>query len=233
MARKMLDEAWPKYAGALPVIQRGAAGISPEPRETLKAVAKLLSADKPIHAKLVVFVGDFDGNAFTAPGPGQPSVPSVAVSVEGADKGLVMTHEFTHVVQAEQAGLSLDWQRTIAHTIFAEGLAMRATQRLHPGLAAKAYVGEFTPDWMARAELKRAEILADIAPHLGEDSSDAVMKYTMGVGGAAIDREAYYAGWLVIGEMLENGWTFPRLARVPDADMVRLVAASLARLAPR
>jgi hypothetical protein len=44
------------------------------------------------------------------------------------------------VVEAEQAHLSLDWQRSIAHTIFAEGLAMRVTQHLHPGLPDKDYV---------------------------------------------------------------------------------------------
>ena len=34
---------------------------------------------------------------------------------------LVMTHEFTHVVEAEEAGLSLDWKRAVAHTIFYRG----------------------------------------------------------------------------------------------------------------
>jgi glycine/D-amino acid oxidase-like deaminating enzyme len=54
-----------------------------------------------------------------------------AVSVE-VDTGLVMTHEFVHVVNAELAHLSPGWRRTIAHTIFTEGLAMRATQSLQP-----------------------------------------------------------------------------------------------------
>jgi hypothetical protein len=67
----MLDEAWPRYAGALGVIRRGAAGIKPPPKETLQAVAKLLGADIPVKVTLLVFVGDF---VFTATGANQPTV---------------------------------------------------------------------------------------------------------------------------------------------------------------
>ena len=227
MARQILDEAWPRYAGALETIGKGAGGIEPPPREVLAAVAKLLEADVPVRAELLLFVGGFDNNAFTSPGK---DGPVVALPVEGKGAGLVMTHEFTHVVEAEQAGLSLDWKRSVAHTIFAEGLAMRAVERLHPGLAAREYVGEFTPDWYARAEAKRAAIFADIALHLAESDSDAVMRYTMGKGGAGIEREAYYTGWVVMGDLLAHGWTFGRLARVPDAEMVGVVGESLGRL---
>jgi hypothetical protein len=227
MARKMLDAAWPRYASALRTIREGAAGIQPPPQEILQSVANLLNASVPVKATLVIFVGDFSGNAFTAPGA---DGPTVAIPVEGSGAALSMTHEFTHVVEAEQAHLSLDWTRSIAHTIFVEGLAMRATEKLHPGLAAKDYVGEYSPDWFARARAKRAAILADIEPHLGDSDSAAVMKYTMGTGGAGIDREAYYAGWIVMGDLLKHGWSFPGLARVSDAEMVKLVGDSLERL---
>lgn len=56
------------------------------------------------------------------------------------------------------------------------------------------------------------------------------MQYTMGEGGAGIDREAYYTGWLVIAELRQQGWTFPRLARVKDDDMTRIVRESIDRL---
>lgn len=202
MARKMLDASWPRYQAVLNVIREGANRIQPPPQQALEAVANLLKADVPVKAVLVVFVGDFENNAFTAP---TKEGPTVALPVEGSNTDLSMTHEFTHVVEAEEAHLSLDWNRTIAHTIFAEGLAMRATEALHPGLAAKTYVGEVTPNWLARAEAKRALILEDIAPHLAESDSASVMKYTMGNGGVGIEREAYYTGWLVIGDLLRRG----------------------------
>ncbi len=57
-----------------------------------------------------------------------------------------------------------------------------------------------------------------------------VMRFTMGSGGAGIDREAYFAGWLVIGDLLQRGWTFPRLARITDEQMEHVVAESLTHL---
>ncbi len=227
MARKFLDTAWPRYASALNVIRKGAGGIQPPAQEVLQSVAKLLDASVPVKATVVFFVGDFSGNAFTAPGA---DGPTVAIPVEGVGAALSMTHEFTHVVEAEQAHLSLGWTRSIAHTVFAEGLAMRACEKLHPGLTAKEYVGELSPNWFSRAHDKRAAIFADLAQHLSDSNSAAVLKYTMGTGGAGIDREAYYAGWFVIDDLLTHGWSFPRLARVSDAEMVRLVADSLRRL---
>ena len=107
---------------------------------------------------------------------------------------------------------------------------MRATEKLHPGLAAKDYVGEVTPDWYARAGSKSSEIYADVSPHLSQSDSATVMRYTMGQGGAGVEREAYYAGWMVIGDMLQHGWTFRRLARVTDGQMPALVQESLTRL---
>ena len=228
MARKILDDAWPKYPEAIGTIERGRAALQPPPTEVLKAVTDLLQADVPIRATLLLFVGGFDNNAFTA--PGRDGIPTVAIPVEGDPLNLVLTHEFTHVVEGEQAQLSFGWERSVAHTIFTEGLAMRATQKLDPGHPDRTYTGEFTPNWFARAETKRSEILADITPHIEESDATAVMRYTMGIGGAGLEREGYYTGWLVIGDLLDHGWTFPRLARVKDAEMAAIVKESLDRL---
>ncbi len=91
-------------------------------------------------------------------------------------------------------------------------------------------MGEFSPNWFARATPKRSMILADIAPHIADSDAAAVLRFTMGTGGAGVEREAYFTGWLVIRDLLEHNWTFPRLARVSDAEMTHLVAESLARL---
>ena len=228
MARSMLDQAWPRFAAAMPVIREGANAIQPPPRQSLKDVARLLGADVPIRARLVVAVGDFEGNAFTS--PGKDGVPTVSVEVEDPNAGTLALHEFTHVVEAEQAGLSLEWKRSIAHTIFAEGLAMRTVQALRPGKPDASYVGEMSPHWFARCTSARQKILADLEPHLASSDPDLVMKYTMGNGGLGLEREAYYAGWLVIGDLLQHGWSFPRLARVPDAQMPAIVRDSIQRL---
>ena len=114
MARKILDNAWPRYESALPVIRRGIGNLQPPPAEILDSVAATLGVDVPIRAKLLLFVGGFDNNAFTSPGTN--GIPTVALPVEGTGSVLILTHEFTHVVEAEQAHLSLDWKRSIAHT---------------------------------------------------------------------------------------------------------------------
>lgn len=56
------------------------------------------------------------------------------------------------------------------------------------------------------------------------------MRYTIGKGGAGLGGEAYYAGWLVAAALPDHRWTFPRLARVKDAEMPALVRQSIARL---
>ncbi len=106
---------------------------------------------------------------------------------------------------------------------------MRATEKLYPGLAAKDYVGETSSGWFQKAEGREQQIVRDVEPHLSASDSDSVMRYTMGVGGAGIDREAYYLGWIVIGDLLTHGWDFPRLCRVKDDQMVALVQESLHR----
>jgi hypothetical protein len=228
MARSMLDQAWPRFASALPEIRKGVDAIHPPPTGTLQQVADLLAATVPIRARLVAAVGDFEGNDFTA--PGKEGIPTVAVEVEDPEAGLKLAHEFTHVVEAEQSGVSLDWTRSIAQTIFVEGFAMRATQALQPGKPDAQYVGEVSPNWFARCTDLRQEILRDLRPHLTNSDSDTVMRYTMGKGGAGVEREAYYAGWLVVGDLLQAGWTFPKLARVQESEMAPLVDASLGRL---
>ncbi len=224
MAREMLNQAWPKYAAALPRIRQGAGVFSPAPSAAFADVARLFGADVPLHVRLIAYVGDFDGNAYSA--EDEKAQPFTALPVE-VDTGFVMTHEFAHVANAELAHLSLGWRRTIAHTIFVEGLATRAAQRLHPGRPDSSYTGEFSKDWLARCEGMRERILADLEPHLASDDPDLVMRYTMGKGGAGIEREAYYAGWLAVGEMLTNGATFPQLARMDDAAILAAVRKEL------
>lgn len=107
---------------------------------------------------------------------------------------------------------------------------MRVVQNLHAGRQPEDYVGEFSPHWFTRSMKERKNIFADIHPHLSAADQDTVMRYTMGRSSLGIEREAYFVGWLAVGDFLSHGWTFPRLARVPDDQMVALVGDSLRRL---
>lgn len=225
MARAMLDAAWPRYPEVLDRIRAGAGGMQPAPEPTLQGVARLLGVTDSITVRLVAYVGAREGNAFTSASRGLITV-YVPVEEDPAWRELVMVHEMTHAVHHRLAGYSEGWERSIGRTVFAEGLAARATEALHPGRAAAAYL-EHRPGWMAAAESRGDEILRGILPHLGSSDSPTVMRFTMGTGTTGTEREAYYAGWRVIGHLLRRGYTFPQLARIPESEAPALVESAI------
>lgn len=218
IARRLLDAAWPKYPAVLPRIARGAAGIEPSPEATLRRVAELLQPGRPVDITLVAYVGALEGNAFTV---GQNGHATVAVPVEESphERGPVMAHEFTHAVQITMGTNSGGWVRSVGETTLAEGLAMRVAQRLYPDRPAASFVEMASePGWLARCDARRAQILGDVRAAAASSSSDEVMRFTMGVGPAGLDREAYYAGWVITDYWLHHGRTFADIARIPEAD---------------
>jgi hypothetical protein len=217
MTRRMLDDAWPRYPAALDQIRAGAAGLTPDPYTTANAIAALLHPAAPVKLTLAVYVGAFEENAFTA---AQGGTIMVAVPIEAASdhRTLRMTHEMTHAIHIGMGSFSGGWIRTVGTTVLTEGLAMRVTQALHPGLPDTAIV-QGRADWLAEADGKRTAILQDIGGVLNSNGSDDVTRYTIGKGAAGIEREAYYAGWLVVGYWLAHGMTFDQIARIPEAQM--------------
>ena len=218
IARRLLDAAWPKYRAVLPRIERGAAGVEPSPRLTLARVAQLLKPKRPVDLTLVVYVGALEGNAFTV---GQNGHATVAIPVEQSprDRGPVMAHEFTHAVQISMGSSSGGWVRSIGETALAEGLAMRVAQRLYPDRPSASFVElPDEPGWLNRAEAKRRRILEDVRATAATSDSDQVMRFTMGVGPSGLDREAYYAGWVVTDYWLKHGRSFADIGRISEAD---------------
>jgi hypothetical protein len=228
MAHEILDNAWPKYAAALPRIRAGAAGLTPDPHSTVQSVAGLLRPNKPINITLLVYVGGFDGNAFTAAQDGKITT-AVPIEVDPALRALLMTHELTHAVHIGMGSFSGGWIRTIGTTVLTEGLAMRVTQKLLPGHP-EAYYAETRPGWFDEATKLRSAILKDVRLVLASNKSEDVMRFTMGKGPAGIEREAYYAGWLLVGYWLDHGTTFDQIARIPEKEMPARVGEVIDRL---
>lgn len=227
MARALLDSAWHRYPGVMDRIRRGPAGMRPDPEATLRSVAALLGADS-ITVRLSAYVGALENNAFFV---GMGGTLTVVFPVE-ADPWWsenAMVHEMAHAVHHRLAGFSEGWERSIARTLFAEGLAARVSQALVPGRDGAGYL-EHRPGWFADAEARRADVLRGMLPALRASDSETVMKFTMGRGTTGLDREAYYAGWVVVGELMERGWTLDRLARVPEQEIPALVEESIGRL---
>jgi hypothetical protein len=226
MARKMLDEAWPRYADILPLIRRGAASIEPKPRDVLRKVAGLLALDRPYSVQVIVYVGGFDNNAFSYKLGAKPTV-AIPIEMSAERRELVFTHEMTHAVHIEMAGLSGGWERSIAETIFLEGLAMRAVQALEPGHEEREYLSSDSA-WYLSAMAKSREIVTGILPELEKSDSATVTRFLYGQGTTGTIREAYAAGWIIIGELLREGRTFPELARIRSADMPAAVRGAAA-----
>ena len=228
MARKILDDAWPKYPGVLDRIRGGSASITPDPHVTLRKIAALLRPEKPVNITLLVYVGGLDGNAFTAAQGGR-IMTAVPIEDDLATRALRMTHELTHAVHISMGSFSGGWIRTIGTTVLTEGLAMRVTQQLLPNHP-DAYYVEARPGWFAEATKRRDAIRKDVREAVASDKSDDVMRFTMGKGPSGIEREAYYAGWAVVGDWLDHGMSVSDIARIPEKEMPRRVAETIDKL---
>jgi imidazolonepropionase-like amidohydrolase len=223
MAREQLDAAWTKYPGALERIRRGAAALTPSPQKRLDEVATLLGADQPVHIRLIAFVGAFHKNAFASGLKDGVSTISIPLEDSDQDHALAMTHEFTHAVQMQTGS----WNgQSVASQIFAEGVAMRVTEHLNPGLPVTNYTAG-SAEWMQRCEARLPQILAELNQHLGETGAEAVSRFTVGTGAASLGREVYCAGWHIVGKLLQDGTTFPELAHLMQDEADAKVTAAI------
>lgn len=224
LSRRLLDQAWPRYAAALPTIRRGASVFGDAPIETLRGVMRLLEAEGPMAIRLTAYVGAFDDNAFSTGG----DPPNIAFPVEiAAGPGrLLMAHEFTHAVNIRVAGLSGGWERSIGATALQEGLAVHVARELNPGRTMAQYI-EYSPGWWAAISARKAEVLRGALPLLARADGETVFRFTMGQGTAGFEREAYAVGWWVVVRLRARGMSLAQIARIPEAEMPRTVERAI------
>jgi hypothetical protein len=225
MARTLLDEAWSRYPSVLDRIRGGADSFVPQAERQLNAVARLLRPGRPVHITLLVYVGGLEDNAFTVAQHGEITT---AIPIESSPdtREMLMTHEFTHAVQIAMGSFSGNFERTVGTIVVTEGLASRVTQELFPKRPAEDSI-EFTPGWLKQAEQHRTEILKGIRPSLVSDKSEDIERFTIGPGPAGLEREAYYAGWLLVGDWLSRGKSFADIARIAEKEMPQRAAAGI------
>lgn len=228
LAREMLADAWQRYPAVIDRIRSGTDALDPSPDSLLRTVVRRLDADEGIGVDLLVFVGDTRSGGFFAADEGRPQV-AVPIEESPDQRTSTMVHEFTHAVHQQLAGHSGGWERSVARTLFDEGLATRMEQVVMPGRPVAEYV-EHRPGWFAEAESSRDEVLSGLLPHLGDDSSEQVARFTIGSGTTGLDREAYYAGWVVVGHLLDQGRTLADLARIPEAEIPSVVEGAVTDL---
>lgn len=230
MARRRLDQAWGRYPAAISELRKGRSRAGPAPVESLAAVARVLDFDGPFRARVVYFVGGFEGNAFAY---AMGDMPVVNFPVEGEiDPALQQAHELSHALHTRLAGLSGGWQRTIAQTALQEGLAMHVAREVVPGRPVAAYVTH-NPAWWQAAQAKKAAILADVMTSLDASEGAAVYRQTIGQGGSGLTRQAYAAGWWVVEDLRAHGMSLAQIARIRADRIVPTVRESLERLLKR
>ena len=227
IARKLLDAAWPRYAAALPSIRAGEKGMQPAALPAAVKIADLLQAPRPISIGLTTYVGGFEDNAFTND-TGEGPIVCVPLEIDQSTRAMLFPHEMTHAVHGIVAKLSPGYERSLGRVIFEEGLAMRTVQRVHIGLADYRYVGK--KPWFDAAMDQRRRIMAALLPNLDARDAGTILNFTMGSGATGREREAYVAGWLVVGELLAQGATLPELARVPEAELPQTVRQVMVKL---
>jgi hypothetical protein len=95
IAKKLLNDAWPRYPAVLDRIREGVAGLTPDPHAATRSIAELLRPETPVNVTLLEYVGGFEENAFTA---AQGGKIMTAIPIEGDPnrRVLLMTHELTH-----------------------------------------------------------------------------------------------------------------------------------------
>jgi hypothetical protein len=227
MARQMLDGAWDKYPAlmaALPDLTKTAAAQAQDAFDRINAL--FATGDTPIHSRVVLYVGQFDGNAYSVPPmDGRPATVMFPVEIEQPQ--LILAHELTHTIHIQLAGVKNSFGAPIGETMFLEGLAMRTTQKLYPGHPDTAYTELNSPGWLANCYARKDAVLTAIRADLDKSGREIAMKYTFGQGNTGMQREVYCAAWIVMGRLLDGGKSFAELARVPEDKMVETIRAAM------
>ena len=180
-----------------------------------------------IDTRVLLYVGQFDNNAFTVP-PMDGKPATVVMPVENLNLRIALAHELAHSIHMQLAHVKNSFGAPIGETMLLEGLAMRTAQRAVPGLPDAAYT-QMPGDsgWMRGCIANKAAILAGIARDLDKRGPAIAMKYTFGEGNTGMHREAYCAAWFVVGRMLGSGKSLAGLARIPEDRMVAAIRAAL------
>lgn len=227
LARRLFEGAWDRYPGALARIRRGADGFGFVPDTILQQVAGLLGCGGNTRVQLIAFVGGFEGNAFAFPGP--DGTQSIAIPLEAGEPRGALVHEVTHAVHHSSgcASITSGYEQSLPELVMSEGLAMRVAERLIPGQSSIHYIAG-SQAWLDSANARRTAILNGIQQHISEAGAATAQRFTFGTGSTGLQREGYYAGWVVTGALLDSGLSLHDIAITPSARLVTLISRGIA-----
>ncbi|MBV8636521.1 MAG: hypothetical protein JO322_00410 [Candidatus Eremiobacteraeota bacterium] len=224
LARKQLDAVWPRYKALFPRLEQMRAGAAAEANlAALRITRELLPANRSATIAVVLYVGQFDDNAFSIPAMnGRP--PETLMPIESRNMQLLLAHELSHDVNFALAHVQHTFGAPLGQTIFLEGLAMRSASRAFPGYSDAAFT-EMPDDrgWLRQCLLEKNAVLLGARKHLSESGPAVTTRFTFGTGTTGMHREAYCAAWIVFGALLRHGVALSQLAAIPEDRMVDVV----------
>jgi len=228
MARKLLDSAWKKYPALLPRLSRLTADAKADAKYAFNRINELYKTQStPIQTRLILFVGQFDNNAFSIPAMnGKPA--TTVMEVDDVALRTTLAHELAHTVHFQLAHVKNGFGAPVGETMFLEGLAMRTAQQVYAGLPETVFT-EMPQEkgWLKRCYANQERVVSQIAKDLDKSGREVALKYTFGNGNTGMHREAYCAAWIVMGKLLKSGKTLADLARIPEGRMVDAMRCAL------
>jgi hypothetical protein len=228
LARKQLDAVWDRYAMLIPQLPALTEHAKSLALPTLQAVARLFDDDdKALAINLTLFVGQFDNNAFAGPMVGD--VPTVFLPVEMRDADVALAHEFAHAVHKHVGHLTNGYVAPIGETLLMEGIAMSTARQVRPGHDTGAYTPAtvYGSAWLKTCEENADAIFKGIAPYLTSTDAEITRKFTYEKGTTGLNDELYCAGWVLVAQLLTQGYTYQQLVRVPEAELPTFVSSAI------
>ncbi|MGI8317071.1 hypothetical protein [Halobacillus mangrovi] len=220
LAREMLDYAWDKYSLVYDKIKY----FEPDPiklSEVLSKVKQMLHVTKPIDLTVLYFVGTFETEPFIQQ-ENERYTLCFPVEVDWSDYKLVQ--ELTRVVHCVKSGLAPSHTRTLAQLVFQEGIALHTTQQLK----ASEENAEIELLWKhEKCSKEPNRIMMNLIPHLKRTDYEALYSFTKGTGASGYEKEANFAGWILMQHLLDQGNRLNDLAAIPKENVDKFVEKSL------
>lgn len=117
IARTQLDEVWTRYPALMPKVDTLKANAAAEAKKAFGRINALFrTSDTPIHTRVVLYVGQFDGNAYTVAPMGK-QLATVMLPVETPHLRMILAHELTHSVNMQLAQVKNGFGASVGETI--------------------------------------------------------------------------------------------------------------------
>lgn len=226
---KLFTENYSKYKKSLGKIKK----FKPNEEKVnkiLNEIKTLLAFEGCLDFVIIYFVGFFENNAFVAPYDGGKLALCLPVenNLSELNDDILLAHELTHIVHNNILKSEAKWTRKLSFAILQEGLAMKTSQCIVPGLSEYNYLAS-DEKWFNECMKLKGKIIDGIISYLDSEDGEILFKFTIGEGTTKNVRELYIVAWVLFSKLLDSGFTLQKLANVIESDSVDLVNEYLSK----